>query len=563
VARDLKTKVVLEGDGSGANRAIKSTETAFGKLTSSVKRFGVAQIAQFAAIVFAIKRMANAFASVVKASSDQEDSIRRLTSALSDLGAGTDAVVQSLSEQATQLQKTTTFADEAIINAQARIAAFTSEESAIKALTQASVDFAAAQGIDVVSAANLLGKTFGSSANALARYGVAVEGAADSSERLRSVVGGVTELFGGRAAAVAETFSGRIAQLKNVFGELEEAVGDSITKNDELASGIETLKGNIEQATPQVAALSQAMVQLAVGSVNALSEFGRFIGDAALTLGDLEENTDATRVSQEALNSTAERLGITVAELQINLAAAALRTQALDVASAGAAQSLLQQAGAAASAASASKNLAAENEIAATAMEKLAKSLDEISESTLTAELLEIQTNLEAVRVTTGGTSLEFERLESIALAKIGVLQDRIRSIRDGMGDLGEATTATAIEMDTLSESVEGAGDATLVLQDGIRLANTALQQAATAARITSAAYDQLARSAGQAAAIQAALAGGGTLTQAGARIRLPGGGSRLTSDPRTGNPSTVNTGFYTGSVGTFRVNPDGSLTRI
>ena len=77
--------------------------------------------------------------------------------------------------------------DENIIQAQAVIAAFTKEEDQIKALTAATIDFAAAKGVDLVTAADLVAKSFGSSTNALSRYGVQVEGAAGSTERLEQL----------------------------------------------------------------------------------------------------------------------------------------------------------------------------------------------------------------------------------------------------------------------------------------------------------------------------------------------------------------------------------------
>lgn len=557
MARDPKVKVVLDADPKGATRGIETVRKGFRSLGASIKTLTLGQIAAFTGAVLALRKFGRAVADVVKAATDQEDAIRALTSALETLGEGTDRVVKSLSAQAVELQRTTTFGDEAIIKAQSRIASFTNEEAAIKALTIASADLAAAQGIDLVSAANLLARKFAGTESAIARYGIVLEGAAKSSERLESVVNGVTNLFGGRAAAAAETFSGKVAQLKNVFGDMQEAVGDSLIKNRELIDGIDQLKDNIGEATPAVAELANGIVSLGLGYVNALAAMGAFVVDLRLFLEGTTSATEGTQTSMRALEDTADRLGITVKQLQVDLASGALRNAALNDAARDAATSMGLQADQTKRAASELKEFEKQSAGAATAMEKLATSLGEVSEAQLQNELAEIQSNLEAVRVTTGGATAEFARLEEIATSKMTALRDRIASLRSGMGDLGEAAEETSTEMDTLGESITDVAASTIDLNSGLSIATSGLQRSASQARITSREFDLLADSIGRAAAVSQALGGGATLSQGGTRIRLPGGGSRLVRD----TSGTTGTGSYTGApTGRFTVGPDGIL---
>ena len=134
-------------------------------------------------------------------------------------------VQQSLIKQAAGLQKITTFGDEQIIQAQSLIAAFVDEEEQIKELTRVSLDFAAAKGIDLGSAADLITKTFSSSTNALGRYGLQVEGAAGSQERLQNVTKALDGAFKGQAETLAKTGTGGIQQLQNVIGDVQEQIG--------------------------------------------------------------------------------------------------------------------------------------------------------------------------------------------------------------------------------------------------------------------------------------------------------------------------------------------------
>ena len=91
--------------------------------------------------------------------------------------------ITSLTQYASALQKQTTFGDEAIIEAEAKIAAFVKDEKQVKSLTKATLDLATASGMDLRSAADLVAKSVGSTTNALKRYGIDVEGVVGSTER--------------------------------------------------------------------------------------------------------------------------------------------------------------------------------------------------------------------------------------------------------------------------------------------------------------------------------------------------------------------------------------------
>lgn len=132
---------------------------------------------------------------------------------------------QALLDQASALQQTTGFGDESIIGAQAQLAAFTDNEEQIKKLTVATLDFATAQGMTLNEAAKLLGKSIGSSTNALSRYGVTVNGAVGSTERLDSAVAGVSQLFGDQASARLLSFNGQLELAAGNIGDVGEDLG--------------------------------------------------------------------------------------------------------------------------------------------------------------------------------------------------------------------------------------------------------------------------------------------------------------------------------------------------
>jgi hypothetical protein len=199
----------------------------------------------------------------VRAANIQEDAEKKLATALGFHS-------QALLDQATALQKVTTFGDEAIIQAQALIGAFTkSEEVTIKA-TKATLDFAAGAGINLRDAANLVSKTLGSTTNALSRYGIQVEGAVGSTERLESLTKNMATIFGGQATAQAETFSGKIQQMRNAFGDLFEEIGFVLTKNQFMIKAIDLARQQFEKATFWVKENRRALMELTKTGITAV-----------------------------------------------------------------------------------------------------------------------------------------------------------------------------------------------------------------------------------------------------------------------------------------------------
>ena len=173
-------------------------------------------------VAFASGLLTKAFTSLFGKFIEQEKAEKKLETALGKTN-------KALLNQASALQKVTTFGDEAIIGAQSLIAAFIDDEEQIKKATQATLDLASAKGMDLKAAADLVSKTLGSSTNSLSRYGIEVNGAVGSTKRLESLTSNISRLFGGQATAAAQTLGGSVEQMKNIFGDLAEDIGKTIS----------------------------------------------------------------------------------------------------------------------------------------------------------------------------------------------------------------------------------------------------------------------------------------------------------------------------------------------
>ena len=172
-------------------------------------------------VTFALGGTVAIMKKAVDAFARQELAEKKLSSALGKTS-------QELLDQASALQQITTFGDEAVIGVQSLIAAFTDEEEQIKELTKTALDLASAKGMDLNAAADLVAKSFGSSTNALSRYGIEVTGAAGSTERLNSLTQNTARLFGGQASAEATTYAGKMKQMNNAMGDTAETIGAAL-----------------------------------------------------------------------------------------------------------------------------------------------------------------------------------------------------------------------------------------------------------------------------------------------------------------------------------------------
>jgi len=167
---------------------------------------------------FGVGLLAGSIIRLARLSGEQRLAEKKLSTAL----GGTS---QALLDQASALQQLTGFGDENIITAQSALAAYIEEEESIKRATKATLDFASAKGMDLAAAADLVGKTVGSSTNALSRYGIEVQGVVGSAERLDSALSGLNAKFGGQSEARLDTFIGQLELAGGNLGDVGEDIG--------------------------------------------------------------------------------------------------------------------------------------------------------------------------------------------------------------------------------------------------------------------------------------------------------------------------------------------------
>ena len=237
------------------------------KASKSFKKTGAALKKTGKAMTMGLTAPLLAFAGAsVKAFDTQAKAEAKLNSALK----GNEKAFKSLKVQAQELQKVTIFGDEETMAAQSMLASMGLEEEAILRLTPLIQDMATAKGMDLSAAADLVAKSVGSSTNAMSRYGIQIEGAVGSQERLDSATAALSKQFEGQSEAAAKAGAGGLKQLQNKFGDLMEVIGGMLmpilnTLVDGISGMLDAWNGLDEGL--QIAIIAFAGILAAIGPV--------------------------------------------------------------------------------------------------------------------------------------------------------------------------------------------------------------------------------------------------------------------------------------------------------
>ena len=242
-----------------AQNNLKLLKGEYDQVIKKTNDFGgiLKKVGAIAGIAFGVQQIISFGKAAIHAADEEAKAHQRLLTSLK----GREDIQQKLIIQASELQSRTIFKDEDIVAAQSLIAAFTKEENQIKELTRVTLDFATAKEMDLTSAGELIAKTFASGTNALSRYGIQIEGAADSSERFESIVKNLDSAFLGQAEA-ATTGAGKMQQLANAWDDTKEKMGVFLIKAlNPLFEGLKSMAEGLNDSLTNTHQLSEAIAK--------------------------------------------------------------------------------------------------------------------------------------------------------------------------------------------------------------------------------------------------------------------------------------------------------------
>lgn len=198
------------------------------------------------AIVAAGKALVSTSKEYIEAYKVQLEAETKLANALAATNKQYELSATSMKQYATQLQNTTRFGDEAIIEVQALLVATEKlNEEGLKKTVSLSADLAEAMGTDLKSAAQTLSKVLQDPTKGLDRLkqiGVSftaqekeqIQTLMDANEQFKAqdiILDKVKGKYGGLAEAIASTPTGKLDQIKNVLGDIKEDLGKGLVNS--------------------------------------------------------------------------------------------------------------------------------------------------------------------------------------------------------------------------------------------------------------------------------------------------------------------------------------------
>jgi hypothetical protein len=270
--RTLKLSILADVDD--LNKKLKSAngdvESSSNKLGEFSKKAGVAFAAAAAAAgAYATKLAVDG----VKAAIEDEKAQTQLAIALENATGATNAQIKATEDSILQMSLASGVADDTLRPALGRLVRSTGDITKAQDLLAIALDVSTATGKPLEAIANSLGKAYDGNTAALGKLGLGLDSAELKTMTFTEVQDRLTQLFGGAAAANADTYAGKIARVQIAFDEAKETLGQA------LLPILDKFLGFInENALPAIQAFTSAF------SLTEGDGFGKTISDVGSTI---------------------------------------------------------------------------------------------------------------------------------------------------------------------------------------------------------------------------------------------------------------------------------------
>ncbi len=248
------------------------------------------------------------FGGSVKIAEEASEIWARLEANVEAAGVSFREVRPEIDAVARSFQNVTRYGDEETAGALSELISTTGDyKGSLRELTTV-LDFATAKGIQLKTAAQLVGRAMIGDTSTLKRYGVIVEEGADAMEVLREQFRGAAEVDGAK-------WSGRLQRLRNEWSDVRQAVGEAVLGNDEAAESMGGLAEKLMDLEQWVRANESALQDMVTGIVDATAKVGelaaaiaRALSPAAAVAGPEIQAIKSLGDDLEALKAKAQEL---------------------------------------------------------------------------------------------------------------------------------------------------------------------------------------------------------------------------------------------------------------
>jgi len=173
-------------------------------------------------LLHGFERLADIIPETINAAAEEQVSLQRLGAAVQATGANWQDAQEAVEAYIRSEERRTAITEESGIEGLARLTEATGSYVSAMKLLPIAEDLAAAKGMDLSSAAELVGKVAEGNVSVLSRYGIVLQKGTDATQALMEM----QQRFGGQGEAFANTLRGQQAVLDGVFDHIKEGIGN-------------------------------------------------------------------------------------------------------------------------------------------------------------------------------------------------------------------------------------------------------------------------------------------------------------------------------------------------
>jgi hypothetical protein len=248
-----------------------------------VGEFGKKVAAAFAVAAAAAAAYAGKLAvDGVKSAIEDEQAQLRLAAALKTATGATNVQIAATEDYIRQTQLATGITDNELRASFQRLSVSTKDVTQSQKLLTLAIDISKGTGKELGTVVEALSKAYEGQDTRLARLGIGLSQADLKAMDFTETTKALTNLYGGAAAANAETFQGRIDRLKQAFEEAKEEIGYRLLPFIERF--VNLIVNQVVPKLQEFAAYFDPIKQAIKDNQEAFDAFGRFVTDVVIPI---------------------------------------------------------------------------------------------------------------------------------------------------------------------------------------------------------------------------------------------------------------------------------------
>ncbi len=216
----------------------------------------------------------------VKSAIEDEQAQLRLAAALKTATGATNAQITATEDYIRKTQLATGITDNELRASFQRLSVSTKDVTKSQDLLNLAIDISKGTGKELGTVVEALSKAYEGQDTRLVRLGIGITQADAKAMDFTETTKALTNLYGGSAAANAETFQGRIDRLKQAFEEAKEEIGYRLLPF--IEQFVNLIVNQVVPKLQEFAAYFDPIKQAIKDNQEAFDAFGRFITDVII-----------------------------------------------------------------------------------------------------------------------------------------------------------------------------------------------------------------------------------------------------------------------------------------